>query len=47
MNNIKDDGMGNLSQKFDVVISGFGPVGALLGLFLAKQGHRIAIVERW
>lgn len=47
MNNIKDDGMENLSQKFDVVISGFGPVGALLGLFLAKQGHRIAIVERW
>ena len=33
-------------REFDVVIVGFGPVGALSGLLLAESGLRVALVER-
>ncbi len=32
-------------REFDVVIVGFGPVGALSGLLLAESGLRVALVE--
>ena len=32
---------------FDVVQIGYGPVSQVLALMLARQGHRIAVVERW
>lgn len=31
----------------DVVIVGFGPVGATLAILLAQQGHRVTVLERW
>lgn len=31
----------------DVAIVGYGPVGALLALQLAQQGHRVVAVDRW
>lgn len=32
---------------FDVAIVGYGPVGQALALKLARQGHRLAVIERW
>ena len=32
---------------YDVVQIGYGPVSQLLALMLARQGHRVAVVERW
>nr|WP_294502544.1 bifunctional 3-(3-hydroxy-phenyl)propionate/3-hydroxycinnamic acid hydroxylase [uncultured Rhodopila sp.] len=32
---------------FDVVQIGYGPVSQVLALMLARQGHRVAVVERW
>ena len=37
--------MGEMEQR-DVVIAGLGPVGATLGIYLAKAGHTVTIVER-
>ena len=31
---------------FDCVIVGFGPVGALLSLFLSKQNLKVAIIDK-
>ena len=33
-------------QKFDCVIVGFGPVGALLSLFLSKLNLRVAVIDK-
>ncbi len=35
------------SPVFDVVQIGYGPVSQVLALMLARQGHQIAVVERW
>ena len=32
---------------YDVVQIGYGPVSQVLALMLARQGHRVAVVERW
>ncbi len=36
-----------MSFRTDVVQIGFGPVSQVLALMLARQGHRVAVVERW
>jgi len=35
------------SSVFDVVQIGYGPVSQVLALMLARQGHQVAVVERW
>ncbi len=32
---------------YDVVVIGYGPVGAILALALARQGFTVAVFERW
>jgi 2-polyprenyl-6-methoxyphenol hydroxylase-like FAD-dependent oxidoreductase len=32
---------------YDVLQIGYGPVSQVLALMLARQGHRVAVVERW
>ncbi len=32
---------------YDVVLIGYGPVSEILALALARQGHRVAVFERW
>lgn len=32
---------------FDVVVVGYGPVSQVLALALARQGRRVAVIERW
>ena len=32
---------------YDIVQIGYGPVSQVLALMLARQGHRVAVVERW
>jgi 3-(3-hydroxy-phenyl)propionate hydroxylase/flavoprotein hydroxylase len=34
-------------SPYDIVQVGYGPVSQVLALMLARQGHRIAVVERW
>ncbi|MGX1186411.1 2-polyprenyl-6-methoxyphenol hydroxylase-like FAD-dependent oxidoreductase [Pseudomonas sp. F-14 TE3623] len=36
-----------LRYDCDVAIVGAGPVGSLLAILLARQGHRVHLVERW
>ncbi len=31
----------------DIVIVGYGPVGAALAILLAQAGHRVVVLERW
>ena len=33
-------------QRYDVAISGCGPVGAMLSLLLAKGGLKVLVVEK-
>ena len=33
-------------RRFDVIIVGYGPVGALTGILLARAGLQVAILER-
>lgn len=35
-----------MSESHDVAISGFGPVGATLAVFLGRSGLRVAVLER-
>lgn len=35
------------SHDSDVAIVGGGPVGTMLAIMLARQGHRVTLVERW
>ena len=37
----------NHAEQFDVAIVGYGPVGQLLALLLARRGYRISVIERW
>lgn len=37
--------MGEIAKR-DVVIAGLGPVGATLGVYLARAGHSVSIIER-
>jgi len=39
--------MRNEYTDTDIAIVGYGPVGAVLGLILARQGYRVQICERW
>lgn len=39
--------MRNEYTDTDIAIVGYGPVGAILGLILARQGYRVQIFERW
>lgn len=39
--------MKNEYTDTDIAIVGYGPVGAVLGLILARQGYRVQICERW
>ena len=32
---------------YDVILIGYGPVSQLVALMLARQQHRVAVVERW
>ncbi|WP_033290473.1 bifunctional 3-(3-hydroxy-phenyl)propionate/3-hydroxycinnamic acid hydroxylase [Amycolatopsis jejuensis] len=32
---------------YDVLVAGYGPVGQILTSLLARDGHRIAVAERW
>ncbi|MCS0599724.1 bifunctional 3-(3-hydroxy-phenyl)propionate/3-hydroxycinnamic acid hydroxylase [Streptomyces sp. LP11] len=38
---------GGTSSAYDVAIVGFGPVGQLLSLLLARAGHEVLVLERW
>ena len=32
---------------YDVIQIGYGPVSEISALMLARQGHRVAVFERW
>lgn len=36
-----------MSAVFDVVVVGYGSVGQLMALTMARKGYRVAVVERW
>ena len=44
---MQDDTPPQDEPLFDVVQIGYGPVSQVLALMLARQGHRVAVVERW
>ncbi|WP_043665205.1 bifunctional 3-(3-hydroxy-phenyl)propionate/3-hydroxycinnamic acid hydroxylase MhpA [Streptomyces xylophagus] len=35
------------SSLYDVAVVGFGPVGQLLSILLARAGHEVLVLERW
>jgi 2-polyprenyl-6-methoxyphenol hydroxylase-like FAD-dependent oxidoreductase len=35
------------APEYDVAIVGYGPVGEMAALMLARRGYRVAVVERW
>lgn len=35
------------NNLFDVAVVGFGPVGQLLSMLLARKGHSVLVIERW
>jgi flavoprotein hydroxylase len=36
-----------VTERADVLIVGFGPVGQTLAMLLARRGRRVTVVERW
>lgn len=46
---VRDDApcQGQGEPPYDVVQIGYGPVSQVLALMLARQGHRVAVAERW
>ncbi len=35
------------NSTYDVIVIGYGPVGQALALMLGRQGHSVAVCERW
>ena len=44
---MQDDTLYQDEPLYDVVQIGYGPVSQVLALMLARQGHRVAVIERW
>ncbi len=42
-----DDPLYQDEPLYDVVQIGYGPVSQVLALMLGRQGHRVAVIERW
>jgi halogenation protein CepH len=38
--------MRNSSDRFDLIVVGGGPGGSTLATFVARQGHRVLLLER-
>src|ERR1700722_20820589 len=36
-----------MPPMYDVVIAGYGPTGMLAAILLGRQGHRVAVIERY
>lgn len=36
-----------MTTEYDVIISGYGPVGQTAANFLGKDGHRVLVLEQW
>ena len=35
-----------MKENFDCIVIGYGPVGALLSIFLSKLGLRVAVIDK-